>query len=131
MHNLTTIATIAVAGAAGTLARYGLSGLTHRLLGTRFAWGTLAVNLLGCLILGFLMQAALESTAVPRAYRMALTVGFCGAFTTFSTFGYETLRYLQDGAWLMAAGNVAVNVILGLGMVWAGFVLGRVLTGGA
>jgi len=128
MQNLITIA---FAGALGTLARYGLSGLSHRLLGERFAWGTLVVNLLGCLVLGLLMQAVLESAAVPRAYRAPLAIGFCGAFTTFSTFGYETLRFIQDGAWAYALGNISANVVLGLAMVYAGFVLGRLLTGGA
>jgi len=131
MHNLATVTSIAVAGALGTLARWGLSGLSHRLLGDRFAWGTLAVNLIGCLVLGFLMEAVLSGTLIPRALRLPLAVGFCGAFTTFSTFGYETLRYIQAGNWLYAAGNTALNVILGLGMVWLGFILARAISGGA
>jgi CrcB protein len=125
------ILAIALFGALGTLTRYGLSGLAHRLLGAGFAWGTLAVNLLGCLLLGALMELALSSTALPRAWRAPLAIGFCGAFTTFSTFGYETLRYLQDGALYLAAANALANFVLGLGMVWLGFTAAKLLTGGA
>ena len=106
LNLLPKLAAIAGAGAIGTLARYGLSGLAYKLLGASFAWGTLAVNLLGCLILGLLMQAALEGSLVPQPWRPVLAIGFCGAFTTFSTFGLETLNFMRDGAYLLALGNV-------------------------
>ncbi|HES58447.1 MAG TPA: fluoride efflux transporter CrcB [Firmicutes bacterium] len=128
---MTNILAIAAAGALGTLARYGLSGLAHQWLGARFAWGTLAVNLLGCLVLGVLMQLALTTDAVPQPWRLPLAIGFCGAFTTFSTFGYETLRFVEDGAWGLAVGNVAANVVGGLALTWLGFVAARAMTGGA
>ncbi len=128
---MSNILAIAAAGALGTLARYGLSGLAHQLLGARFAWGTLAANLLGCLILGALMQLALTTDALPPGWRVPLAIGFCGAFTTFSTFGYETLRFIEDGAWGLAVGNVAANLLGGLALVWLGFVAARALTGGA
>lgn len=121
---------LAASGALGAVARWGLSQLTHRWLGTGFAWGTLAVNLLGCLLLGLVMQLSLGSIGWSRELRLLAGIGFLGAFTTFSTFGYETLAYLQEGAWRLAWLNIAANVILGLALVWLGMLLGRLLAGG-
>lgn len=122
---------IALAGALGTLARHGLSGWTYGILGERFPWGTLAVNVLGCLGIGLIMEIALGSDRIPREWRIALTVGFLGGFTTFSTFAYETVRALHDGDWRTAALNVASNVALCLGATWIGWAAGRTLTGGS
>ena len=130
LNLLPKLAAIAGAGALGTLARYGLSGLAHQWFGAGFAWGTLAVNLIGCLAIGLLMQPVLEGGVVPQPWRLAVVVGFCGAFTTFSAFGHETLGYLREGTYLLAVGNVLANVILGLLCVWAGFALMRLLAGG-
>ncbi len=127
---MTELLSLAIAGAAGTVSRYVVSGWAYRLLGERFAFGTLAVNVVGCFLLALVMQVALVSDAVPRSLRLALTVGFLGAFTTFSTFGYETLRYLEDGAWLLATANVAANLIVGLSACWAGLLAANALTGG-
>jgi len=122
---------IAIAGAAGSLCRYGVSGAVYRWLGDRFPYGTLAVNVIGCFLLAFLMQVGLSTDVVPRHYRVALAVGFLGAFTTFSTFGYETTRLLEDGAWGPAAMNVGANLVLGVLAVIGGLVLGRTIVGGA
>jgi len=122
---------LAFAGALGSLGRYALSGLTYRLLGNGFAWGTFAVNVLGCFMLGFTMQLGLSSEAIPRTLRVAVTVGFLGAFTTFSTFGYETTRYLEDGAWMLALTNVGASVIVGLLSTWLGLTAARAALGGA
>jgi CrcB protein len=124
------ILALAAAGAAGTLGRWALSGLVYRGLGTRFPWGTLVVNVAGCFLLGALMELALTSELVPRAWRVALSVGFLGAFTTFSTFGYETMRYVEDGAWAAALANVGASNALGLVATWAGFVAARAALGG-
>ncbi|MCC7479489.1 fluoride efflux transporter CrcB [bacterium] len=121
---------IAVGGVCGTLARYGLSLAMHRALGERFAWGTLSVNLLGCFLIGLLMQLGLSGSLISRELRAALGIGFMGAFTTFSTFGYETLSYIQDGNWRLALLNAAANLVLGLLLVWLGMLAGRGLTGG-
>ena len=121
---------IALAGALGTLARYGLSGALRSLLGAGFAWGTLAANLIGCLLIGILMQAALEGSLLPEPWRPVLVVGFCGAFTTFSTFGHETLLFMRDGSYLLALGNIAGNLVLGILCVWLGFIIMRLITGG-
>jgi CrcB protein len=116
---------VGMAGAAGAVARYGVSLLAVRLLGDRFAFGTLAVNVLGCLLLGALLEAERHTPLVTHPLRLLLAVGFLGAFTTFSTFGWETFRYLQDGAANLAALNVAANLVLGLLAVWAGWGMAR------
>jgi CrcB protein len=115
-----TILYIALGGVCGTLARYGTAQLMVRWLGERFAWGTLAVNLLGCFILGYIMQHSISAPTFPRELKLALTVGFLGAFTTFSTFGYETFGFLQQRQPGLALANVAANVVLGLLLVWLG-----------
>jgi len=122
---------LALAGAVGTLSRYGLSGWAYRLFGERFPWGTLVVNVIGCFLLGLAMHVGTATELIPRSARLAMTVGFLGAFTTFSTFGFETHRYMESGAFLPAFANVAANVVLGFAAVWAGTGLGRVAFGGA
>jgi CrcB protein len=91
-----TILYIALGGVAGTLARYGLQGLIQPRAGT-FPTGTLIVNLAGSLALGFIMRYATGSTVVSPELRGGLTIGFCGAFTTMSTFSYESMALLSDG----------------------------------
>ena len=120
---------IAIAGALGALSRWGVSSLVNRHLGERLAWGTLTVNVVGSLVLGVMMQVGMSSETFPRALRVALTVGFLGAFTTFSTFSYETYRYVENGAWGTALVNVLANLIPGLIAAWAGLALGRVIVG--
>jgi CrcB protein len=120
---------IALAGAAGTLARYGLAGAVQSALGSAFPWGTLLVNVLGCFLFGLAMQA-FEASVLSDSARAAICVGFLGAFTTFSTFGYETLTRLQSGQWGYALANVLASVLLGIGAVWMGMQLGKVVWGG-
>ena len=122
---------IAIAGALGSLARYGASGLAYRVFGERFPYGTLVVNVAGCLLLGLLMQFGLASDLIPRAVRFAVAVGFLGALTTFSTFGFETIRLLEDGAVWFALLNIAANLLLGLVAVWLGMTTARLLMGGS
>lgn len=121
---------IALAGAVGTLARYGLATATYSALGTAFPWGTFVVNILGCLVFGVVMQAGLATT-LSTELRTLLTVGFLGAFTTFSTFSYETLTRIQDGQWLVAGMNAGGSVVCGLGAAWLGMALARAVWGGA
>jgi len=97
---------LAVAGMAGTLARYGLEGLV------RGRAGTLTVNLTGSFLLGFILRYALGSALVSPDARAALTIGFCGAFTTMSTFSYETMALLADGDY-WRAGLYMVGTIVG------------------
>lgn len=116
---------VGIAGAAGAVSRYGVGLLAQRTLGQNFAFGTLLVNVLGCLLLGFLLEMERNTTLVTQPVRLLLAVGFLGAFTTFSTFGYETMRYLQEGAHHLALLNVAGNLILGMAAVWLGWMAAR------
>jgi CrcB protein len=124
---LPTIVGIAIAGALGALARYGLEGVVSRRLPTAFPWGTLAVNVSGALALGLLFTLTTERLLVAPWLRSALAIGFLGAYTTFSTFSLETFRLLEDGARGLALLNAAASVALGLVAVYAGVVLGRAL----
>lgn len=110
---------IAVGGAVGAVARYGLSGWVHDRAGFGFPWGTLAVNLLGCLLIGFALRA-LEAIQVGADTRALVAVGLLGSFTTFSTFGYETMAMLEDGGWGRAGAYTAASVVLGLVAVQVG-----------
>ena len=89
-------------GSLGTLARYGLQGLVQDRTGSLFPSGTLVVNLLGCLLLGGIGQYSLTHISIPADWRVGVTIGFFGAFTTFSTFSWETVHLLDDGDWMRA-----------------------------
>jgi len=114
------IALLVVFGAVGTLARYGLQGLVQQRTGSGFPFGTLVVNLLGCFLLGGIMQYALAHVTIPPEWRIGITTGFFGAFTTFSTFSWETTRMLEDGEWTRAGVYVLASVIGGLVAVFLG-----------
>lgn len=116
---------VGAGGFVGALARYGLGGLVHRAYTGAFPLGTFAVNTLGCLAIGVVMTLVEERQLFGSHARIFLTIGLLGAFTTFSTFGHETLRLLRDGSWGAAALNVAANVMLGLAAVAAGSALAR------
>ena len=103
-----------VFGSVGTLARYALGGLVQHRAGSSFPAGTLAVNLLGCFLLGGVGEYALQHLSIPPDWRIGITVGFVGAFTTFSTFAYESSRMIEDGDWLKMALYVSVSVAGGL-----------------
>ena len=114
------VALLIVFGIAGTLARYGLQGFVQQRTGSTFPSGTLLVNLSGCFFLGLLGQYALTHLTIPADWRIGITVGFFGAFTTFSTFSYETVRMLDDGDWTRAAIYLLSSVLGGLIAVFAG-----------
>ena len=111
---------IALFGAIGTLARYGLQGLVQTRMGTTFPYGTLLINLTGCLLLGFIGQLTLNRMLVSSDMRIAIAVGFFGGYTTFSSFGWETAKMLEDGEWLRAFTYVGASVIAGLLLSVAG-----------
>ena len=121
---------ICLAGAAGTGSRFLVSSAAVKMFGKDFPVGTLAVNLIGCLVIGLLMEVALESQLVHKDVQSVLAIGFLGAFTTYATFGYETFRFVADGDWMMASANVVVHIVVGLLAIGLGVGLGRLVLGG-
>lgn len=122
-----TVVAIAIAGAAGALARYGLEGFVSRRSPGAFPWGTFVVNVSGAFALGFLFTLMTEQLTTAPWLRGAVTIGFLGAFTTFSTFSLETYRLAEDGALGLAAANALGSLAAGLGAVYLGVVAGRAL----
>ena len=112
------------AGALGARARYGLGGLVQqRAPGSEVPWGTLAVNLSGCLLFGFLWAAAERRLLFTPEARLFVFVGFLGAFTTFSTFAYETVQLAEEGALDDALRNAGASLLVGLAAASAGIAL--------
>lgn len=114
------ILVIGLGGFVGAVSRYGVGVAVHRHLDTSFPYGTFVVNFLGCLVLGGLLHWGTERAALSPHWHLFLTIGVLGAFTTFSTFGYETVGLLQSARWTAAGLNVVGNVLLGLSAVWLG-----------
>jgi fluoride exporter len=111
---------VAIGGALGALARYELALAVQSRTGGAFPYGTLVVNVVGCLLMGVVMTILTERVVLPPQWRYLVPIGFLGAFTTFSTFEYETFKAAQEGAWHIAAANVLVSVVLGFAALWAG-----------
>ncbi len=111
---------IAIFGAIGTLARYGLQGLVQVRMGSTFPYGTLLINLTGCFFLGLIGQYTLNRMVITPELRMAIAVGFFGGYTTFSSFGWEAAKMLEAGEWLRATTYVAASVVFGLILSIAG-----------
>ena len=116
-----------VGGAIGTVARYALSVFTYRALGSDFPYGTLVVNLTGCFIIGFLAAITEEKFLFGTNIRIFLMIGFCGAFTTFSTFILETANLMKDGETFRALLNVLVSVIVGFVVFRIGVLAGELI----
>ena len=116
---------IALAGAVGTLARYGLAGLVQRMSGASFPWGTAAVNVAGCFAAGLLWALFEHRWTVSSETRILILVGFMGAFTTFSAFMLETGELCRDAQWIRAAANVMLQNGLGFVALLLGAGLGR------
>lgn len=111
---------IGLFGAIGTLTRYGVQGLVQIKMGSTFPYGTLLINLTGCFFLGLIGQLTLNRIVVAPEWRVAIAVGFFGGYTTFSSFGWETAKMLEDGEWLRASTYVAASVVFGLLLSLAG-----------
>lgn len=125
MDRLRTLALLASGGALGTLARYLVGAWLAPGNGKRFPWATFAINLSGCLAIGFVLTVLDERLPESRAWRPLVVVGFLGAYTTFSTFGWETHSLLRDGEWQKASAYLLGSVALGIVAVRLGVVAAR------
>lgn len=123
------IVLIGLAGAVGTLCRYWLSGVVARRYGEVFPAGTLAVNAVGCFLIGLLFYLMQERYVVGQTTRAVVMLGLLGGFTTFSSYGLQTFTLLREGELMHAALNVAASNVLGLLLVWVGYSLGRLWGG--
>ncbi len=121
-----TASAIMIAGALGALSRYALQALIDPRTGD-LPWGTFAINVSGSFLLGLVFTLTTERLSVEPWLRTALTVGFLGAYTTFSTLAFETVRLLDSGEWLSAFLNMAGNAVCGVAAVLAGIVVARVV----
>lgn len=124
---MTKLLVIGAGGCLGAVARYGLAGLVQRLWPGRLPLGTLLVNVLGCLVIGALMAWIDSRPSVAPPLRLFLLTGLLGAFTTFSTFGYETFALLRAGDLATAGGYVLLSVAVGLAAVLGGHLAARAL----
>ena len=116
---------IAIGSAVGGVARYLLASWVQSRFGAGFPVGTLLINVTGSFLLMVLLQLSLATPAVSAEMRALLTTGFCGGYTTFSTFSYETVRLIEDGDWRRAGWYVAASVVLSIAAAFAGVVAGR------
>jgi len=117
---------IVLCGGAGSLARYLAATAVSNRYGLRFPWGTMAVNVTGCFLIGLIMTLFTERWHQPHPYlRLALVVGFLGGYTTFSSFEWETFAAVREGGFWIGLANVVGSVTLGYAAVWVGALLGR------
>ena len=118
---------LALAGALGTLSRFGLAGFVHRFNGSSFPWGTLTVNITGCFLAGFFWSLFENRWPVSGETRTIILVGFMGAFTTFSTLILETSELMRSSEWMYAGMNLTIQNVIGFAALFAGAALGRMV----
>lgn len=116
---------IAAGGAAGSVLRFWLSSWIHSFADRSFPYGTLTVNVLGCLIMGFLFVLFIDRLSDNAVLRAGILIGVLGGFTTFSSFTIETLNLIEQGAWFKAIMNMTGSLLLCVAATWLGIVLGR------
>jgi CrcB protein len=116
---------VSLGAVIGANARYFLGAWAAERFGPAFPYGTLIINLTGSLILGFFLALATERALIDPRYRLLIAVGFCGSYTTFSTYTYESINLLLAGSWGLGLFNLLGSTVLGLGAVGLGILLGR------
>ena len=119
---------VGLGGFLGAIARFWLGGYVSNRLGTRFPYGTFVINCTGSFLIGFILTLLAERAHWSPNWRYLIPVGFIGAYTTISTFEYETFCSIQDGELLVAGLNVTLSVIVGFISVWLGVIAGRTIT---
>jgi CrcB protein len=118
---------VGLGGFVGAIARFALGSYIGNRMGSRFPYGTFVINISGSFLIGFILTILAQRTDASPNWRYLIPIGFIGAYTTFSTFEYETLRTVQDGQVPTAFANVGLSVIAGFAAVWLGAVVGRAL----
>jgi fluoride exporter len=118
---------VALGGILGACSRYALARFVAKVAGTGFPYGTLLINVSGSLVLGFFLIYSTERAMVDNRFRLFLAIGFCGAYTTFSSYAFESFAYFEQGHWMLFAANVLTNNVLCLMAVIAGAALARSL----
>ena len=118
---------ISIGAIAGANARYFLSRFTVKALGPIFPYGTLIINVIGSVIVGFFVIWTTERVLADPRWRLLVVVGFCGSFTTFSSYAFESMSFFDRGQWMLMFGNVLANNLLCLGSALAGMALARAL----
>ena len=116
---------VGIGGFLGAVARFWVGGYVYDRMGTKFPYGTFVINVSGCFFLGLVMTLLTERTHMHPNWRYLLPIGFIGAYTTFSTFEYETLAVARDGQWLTALLNILLSVVCGFVAIWLGVASGR------
>lgn len=121
---------VALGAAFGGALRYWISGAVQKIFSSTFPYGTLSVNILGSFVLGFIIFFFDTRELISPELKIFLTIGFCGGFTTFSTYSFETINLLQNSEYLLAVMNIGLNLFLTLFAVTIAYYLSKILTGG-
>lgn len=118
-----TILLIGSGGFLGSVARYGLQQVMHKIIPSAFPFGTLLVNIIGCFIIGLIYGSMGKSNWLTEDWKLFLAIGICGGFTTFSSFSYENIKLMQEGQTFQALLYIAASVIVGLAMTYIGILI--------
>ncbi len=121
---------VTIGAAVGGAARYWVTNVVYKFLPSTLPYGTLAVNIVGSFIIGFVMFYLDKNELISPQMRILLTTGFCGSLTTFSTFSFETINLMRDSEFLLAGTNIILNVVLSIGAVFIAYLIGKIISGG-